>query len=61
MESALSWFVMSEILNFPNNKLYESSLAEWSKEMSLPMIDKINLSKKENEEKEIDSFLMKPE
>tara|TARA_B100000676_G_scaffold166599_1_gene163710 strand:- start:119 stop:1081 length:963 start_codon:yes stop_codon:yes gene_type:complete len=61
LESALSWFVMSEILNFPNNKLYESSLAEWSKEMSLPMIDKINLSKKENEEKEIDSFLMKPE
>tara|TARA_Y100001934_G_scaffold78468_1_gene97481 strand:- start:95 stop:1057 length:963 start_codon:yes stop_codon:yes gene_type:complete len=61
LESALSWFVMSEILNFPNNKLYESSLAEWSKEMSLPMIDKINLSKKENEEKEIDSFSMKPE
>ncbi len=61
LESALSWFVMSEILNFPNNKLYESSLAEWSKEMSLPMIDKINLSKKENGEKEIDPFSMKPE
>ena len=61
LESALSWFVMSEILNFPNSKLYESSLAEWSKEESLPMIDKINLSKKENREKEIDSFSMKPE
>ena len=52
---------MSEILNFPNSKLYESSLAEWSKEESLPMIDKINLSKKKNREKEIDSFSMKPE
>ena len=35
---------MSEILEFPNNKLYESSLAEWSKDMSLPMIDIINFN-----------------
>lgn len=61
LESALSWFVMSEILKFPNNKLYEPSLAEWSKDISLPMTDKINFSKKENGEKEIDSFSMKPE
>ena len=61
LESALSWFVMSEILEFPNNKLYESSLAEWSKDSSLPMIDIINFSKNKSGEKEIDSFSMKPE
>ena len=60
LESALSWFVMSEILQFPNNKLYESSLAEWSKDNSLPMIDIMNLSKSKSLEKEIDSFSMKP-
>ena len=61
LESALSWFVMSEILEFPNNKLYESSLAEWSKDSSLPMIDIINFSKNKSGENEIDSFSMKPE
>ena len=60
LESALSWFVMSEILKFPNNKLYESSLAEWSIDNSLPMMDIMNLSKNKNSEKEIDSFSMKP-
>ena len=40
LESALSWFVMSELLNYPNNRLYESSIAEWSKDSSLPMISK---------------------
>jgi thiosulfate/3-mercaptopyruvate sulfurtransferase len=60
LESALSWFVMSEILEFPNNKLYESSLAEWSKDSSLPMIDIINFSKRKDNGKEIDSFSMKP-
>ena len=61
LESALSWFVMSEILEFPNNKLYESSLAEWSKDFSLPMIDIINLTKNTSSEKDIESFTMKPE
>ena len=60
LESALSWFVMSEILEFPNNKLYESSLAEWSKDNSLPMLDIMNLTKSKSLEKEIDSFSMKP-
>lgn len=57
LESALSWFVMSEILGYTNNRLYESSLAEWSGNNSLPMINKINLSKNE---KVIESFSMKP-
>jgi len=61
LESALSWFVMSEILEFPNNKLYESSLAEWSKDLSLPMIDIINFSIKNNKGKDKESFSMKPE
>jgi len=63
LESALSWFVMSEILEFPNNKLYESSLAEWSKDMSLPMIDIINFSNnnKKSIGKDKESFSMKPE
>ena len=51
---------MSEILKFPNNKLYESSLAEWSTDNSLPMMDIMNLSKNKDSEKEIDSFSMKP-
>jgi len=61
LESALSWFVMSEILEFPNNKLYESSLAEWSKDLSLPMIDIINFSIKNSKGKDKESFSMKPE
>ena len=60
LESALSWFVMSEILEFPNNKLYESSLAEWTNDNSLPMIDIMKLSRSKGTEKEIDSFSMKP-
>ena len=52
---------MSEILEFPNNKLYESSLAEWSKDLSLPMIDIINFSIKNNKGKDKESFSMKPE
>ena len=63
LESALSWFVMSEILEFPNNKLYESSLAEWSKDMSLPMIDIINFNNnnKKSRGKAKESFSMKAE
>ena len=57
LESALSWFVMSEILDYPNNRLYESSLAEWSRDNSLPMKDEINFNKNE---KEVESFSMKP-
>lgn len=60
LESALSWFVMSEILEFPNNKLYESSLAEWSGDISLPMINTINFNKSKGSGKETDSFSMKP-
>lgn len=60
LESALSWFVMSEILEYPNHLLYEASLAEWSGDISLPMIDKINISKNKDSEKIIDSFSMKP-
>ena len=52
---------MSEILEFPNNKLYESSLAEWSKDLSLPMIDIINFSIKNSKGKDKESFSMKPE
>ena len=45
------------------NKLYESSLAEWSKDMSLPMIDIINFSNnnKKSIGKDKESFSMKPE
>ena len=60
LESALSWFVMSEILEYPNHLLYEASLAEWSGDISLPMIDKINISKNKDSEKITDSFSMKP-
>jgi thiosulfate/3-mercaptopyruvate sulfurtransferase len=60
LESALSWFVISEILEYPNHSLYESSLAEWSGNISLPMIDKINFSKKNDNVEEVDSFSMKP-
>ena len=60
LESALSWFVISEILGHPNHRLYESSLAEWSGNFSLPMIDKINFIKNKDKAKEVDSFSMKP-
>ena len=60
LESALSWFVISEILGHPNHRLYESSLAEWSGNFALPMIDKINFIKNKDKAKEVDSFSMKP-
>ena len=60
LESSLTWFVISEILEYPNHRLYEASLAEWSGDISLPMIDKINFSKNTDNEKVIDSFSMKP-
>jgi thiosulfate/3-mercaptopyruvate sulfurtransferase len=60
LESSLTWFVISEILEYPNHRLYEASLAEWSGDISLPMIDKINFSKNIDNEKVIDSFSMKP-
>jgi len=60
LESSLTWFVISEILEYPNHRLYEASLAEWSGDISLPMIDKINFSKNKDNEKIIDSFSMKP-
>jgi len=60
LESALSWFVISEILEYPNHRLYESSLAEWSGDISLPMIDKINFRKNNDNAEEVDSFSMKP-
>ncbi|MDB9761955.1 rhodanese-like domain-containing protein [Alphaproteobacteria bacterium] len=60
LESSLTWFVISEILGYPNHRLYEASLAEWSGDISLPMIDKINFSKNTDNEKVINSFSMKP-
>ena len=60
LESSLTWFVISEILEYPNHRLYEASLAEWSGDISLPMIDKINFSKNIDNEEVIDSFSMKP-
>ena len=59
LESALSWFVMSELLNYPNNKLYESSIAEWSLEESLPMLSRFKKTELDNNEG--DSFSMKPD
>tara|TARA_B100000686_G_scaffold72987_1_gene78734 strand:- start:27553 stop:28506 length:954 start_codon:yes stop_codon:yes gene_type:complete len=59
LESALSWFVMSELLNYPNNKLYESSIAEWSLEESLPMLSRFK--KIEVNISEGDGFSMKPD
>ncbi len=58
LESALSWFVMSELLNYPNNKLYESSIAEWSLEESLPMFSRFEEIKLDINES--DGFSMKP-
>ena len=60
LESALSWFVISEILEYPNHRLYESSLAEWSGDISLPMIDQIKFRKNNDNSEEVDSFSMKP-
>ena len=60
LESSLTWFVISEILEYPNHRLYEASLGEWSGDISLPMIDRINFSKNTDNEKVIDSFSMKP-
>lgn len=59
LESALSWFVMSELLNYPNNKLYESSIAEWSLDESLPMLSRFK--KIEVNLREGDGFSMKPD
>ena len=61
LESALMWFVSSEILENPNAKLYESSLSEWSVDTSLPMISKLSIKLGDDEDKVEDSFSMKPD
>ena len=60
LESALSWFVMSELLNYPNNKLYEASIAEWSQSETLPMQKRFKFVDKEIQLNEDDGFSMKP-
>ena len=60
LESALIWFISSEILENPKAQLYESSLAEWSIDTSLPMISKLSINLGDDEEKVEDSFSMKP-
>jgi len=61
LESALIWFISSEILENPKAQLYESSLAEWSIDTSLPMISKLSITLGDDEEKVEDSFSMKPD
>ena len=61
LESALIWFASSEILENPNAQLYESSLAEWSIDTSLPMISKLSIKLGDDEDKVEDSFSMKPD
>ena len=60
LESALSWFVMSELLNFPNNKLYEASIAEWSKNENLPMEQRFEILDQKSYLNGDDGFSMKP-
>ena len=43
LESSIVWFALSEILKNSKSKLYESSLAEWSIDKSLPMKSFINI------------------
>ena len=61
LESALIWFAFSEILENPNTRLYESSLAEWSMDSSLPMVSKLSIKLVDEEDKVEDSFSMKPD
>ena len=61
LESALIWFAFSEILENPNTRLYESSLAEWSMDSSLPMVSKLSIKLVDDEDKVEDSFSMKPD
>ena len=51
---------MSELLNYPNNKLYEASIAEWSQSETLPMQKKFKFVDKEIQLNEDDGFSMKP-
>lgn len=36
--SSIGWFVLHELLGFENARLYEASMAEWSRRPDLPMV-----------------------
>ena len=59
LESSIVWFALSEILKNSKSKLYESSLAEWSKDKSLPMESFINIENGDNDELQND-YSMEP-
>ena len=60
LESALLWFVISEVLEYSDSKLYEASLAEWSRDDNLPMAKILAIEFNNRDAEEDDSYSMKP-